>query len=988
MAVELTLITNSGSTLNGNALLNFGVTSDVSIQGEADMEILNDADSSSPLGGILHGAASIGVSAASLTAGSLLAMIDNRSGGAIDSDALINFAIGGNLTSPGDATFEILNNQRVGIGTGGGSIGRNATIGLSIAQDLIIGGDAIFQILNDDNDLGGGTIVGDATITVEAGTLSAASLTAQIVNTGGTIDGISTIASTVGGNLTVNGTDGLSFTIANNSGGQIDMAADVLISTGGDLTASSLLAFINNRDGGSIGGDGSVLLNVGGTLTTTGDATIVISGRDDGGGAGSIGGNASVILTADSVNVGGALVASISEAAGGHLESGLASVNVFGGDITTGGALTFSIQNGGLSQIGQVGGGTIDQNVQVSLNAANVTTGDFLLGLLSNTDGGQIGGSAALALDLTGNLNAQGDGTLQIDNSTTMGALSSNIGSDATLGVAASNFTAATVLAQIINEGGGTIGGDATIGFAIAHGLTSLGDVTFEILNDNNDFGGGTIAGDATITVGARTLTAASLLAQINNSGGSIGGDSSILFAISGALTTTGDADFHILGDSLTTPGATIALTVGSFNIGGSLNASIGTGQTFFNFDNVTIDATNGITVGDQLLVQGSVTAGGNISAVNGITLTGGSLTAGGNITSSAGAIIQNPSPGGQIGIISAGGNIFAAGALDAFYFDTSITAGGSITASDVGAVTLQAGGNITIGQATGSPHSVFADTILAGGAFNLTNVGSIQNITATATGGIGFTPDPFTLSARTISGVGPTIPALLFDGEAPDPTLGNDNPGNGGNVTLNLTNDGLTIGSTGDLASIDANGGDFATDSTAGGNGGNVVINASGNVSLSDGDISATTGLIPSGNPNGGMVATAGDGGTVDITAGGAVDVNSTIQVSSDDSEVSIRRSSKGGNINLTSNKADRRWRLTSATLGNSSRSSTPPRRDPAERSRFSPPARAARQTCKAPCRPIAARSISDTRARRGTVKVGGRRRNPTFPPIFARTW
>ncbi|MGH7938856.1 MAG: beta strand repeat-containing protein, partial [Bryobacteraceae bacterium] len=586
-------ISNSGSTLNGNAIYLWNILGDMTVQGDATLFVLNDANSSSPLGGTLHGTASVGVSAANLTAGSLLAMIDNRSGGVIDSDASINFNISGNLTSPGDVTFEILNDQRVGIGTGGGSIGKNATIGLSIAQDLTIGGDATFQILNDNNDFGGGTIVGDATITIEANTLSAASLTAQIVNTGGTIEGISTVASTVGGNLTANGTGGLSFTIANNSSGQIDMAADVLLATGGDLTASSLLAFINNRDGGSIGADASVLVSVGGALATTGDATVVISGRDDGGGAGSIVGNASVILTADSVNVGGALVTSISEAAGGHLESGLASVNVFGGDITTGGALTFSIQNGGLSQIGQVGGGTIDQDLQVLLNAANVTTGDFLLGLISNTDGGQIGGNAALALNLTGNLNAKGDGTLQIDNSTTMGALSSNIGSDATLGVAASNFTAATVLAQIINEGGGTIGGNATIGFAIAHGLTSLGDVTFEILNDNNDFGGGTIAGDATIAVDARTLSAASLLAQINNSGGSIGGASSILFAIGGALTTTGGADFHILGDSLTTPGATIAVTVGSFNIGGSLNASIGAGQTFFNFDNVTINATN-----------------------------------------------------------------------------------------------------------------------------------------------------------------------------------------------------------------------------------------------------------------------------------------------------------------------------------------------------------------------------------------------------------
>ena len=113
----------------------------------------------------------------------------------------------------------------------------------------------------------------------------------------------------------------------------------------------------------------------------------------------------------------------------------------------------------------------------------------------------------------------------------------------------------------------------------------------------------------------------------------------------------------------------------------------------------------------------------------------------------------MNVSADGQIGDISAGGDIFAAGAVNAFYFDTSITAGGSITAFDLGAVTISAGNDITVGEAAGSAHSIFTNTITAGGAISLINVGNIHSITLTSSGGIGFTPDPFTLSASSISG-------------------------------------------------------------------------------------------------------------------------------------------------------------------------------------------------------------------------------------------
>lgn len=424
--------------------------------------------------------------------------------------------------------------------------------------------------------------------------------------------------------------------------------------------------------------------------------------------------------------------------------------------------------------------------------------------------------------------------------------------------------------------------------------------------DDGTGNGGGTIGNDATITITAQSLSAATLLVRINNLGGTIGGDASINITLGDALTTIGDATIDILKDQTFGEGSvagssSVTVNAGSLAIEGSLIARITDLTTSVDFDNVNIGATGDITVGNQLLVDGHVTAGGNISATNGIILTGGSLTAGGDITSTAGAITLNVSSDGQIGNISAGGNILAAGALTAFYFDTSIVAGGSITASDIGAVLLQAGTDITVGSTTGSPHFIFANTIVASGALSLINVGNIQSITLTSTGGIGFTPDPFTLSINSISATGPAFADLIFNGLVADPNFGFDNPGNGGLVTLNLAADGLTIGSAGDIASISANGGDFASDSFAGGSGGTVDITATGNVLLDDGDITATSGAFPAFTSD-----TLGNGGTVNITTAGTITVNSTIQVSSADGETSpIRRSATGGNINLTSSLA-----------------------------------------------------------------------------------
>lgn len=236
---------------------------------------------------------------------------------------------------------------------------------------------------------------------------------------------------------------------------------------------------------------------------------------------------------------------------------------------------------------------------------------------------------------------------------------------------------------------------------------------------------------------------------------------------------------------------------------------------------------------------------------------------------------------------------------------NASLQAGGSIFAPAVMADTLKAGGDITVDNSAGLyDFGLVANTITAGGVLNLINTPTISPNDATSDGTIGFTPVDFTLTATDLIGTGPTLPLLFSNGSDAEASFGNDNPGNGGSLTLNITHGSLMLGPAGDLTGIAANGGFAAVDSTAGGNGGTVNIDAGGHIILEGGDITATTSSIPNGGP-----ATLGDGGTVNLSAHGSITVSSKIEASSNDAAATpstpVRRSAKGGNISLTSTKA-----------------------------------------------------------------------------------
>src|SRR6266545_1311341 len=197
----------------------------------------------------------------------------------------------------------------------------------------------------------------------------------------------------------------------------------------------------------------------------------IVSNRFDTIQGGVIGSDATISLTAASVSIGGILDAFISNRPGSIGGSAIINFGI-SGDLAVQEDALFTISNEDLFNTGA--GGTINSNATISLNAANISTGDFLEFFINNrgsptlgTPGGMIGGDAAISVN-SGNIftSAAGEFSLVIGNQ------KGTIGSDATIDVTAANITANSLLAEIDNSNGGTISGDATINMSVSGSAT------------------------------------------------------------------------------------------------------------------------------------------------------------------------------------------------------------------------------------------------------------------------------------------------------------------------------------------------------------------------------------------------------------------------------------------------------------------------------------------------------------------------------------
>ncbi len=825
----------------------------------------------------------------------------------VNAGANLTLGVDGNLTTPQSSGSDFLINNNInGIVTGanvlvtaGGNFNTGA-LSAEIANSsgmIGTGGNTMFDvggILNAQGDVdllllntsGSVTSGGNVTASV-GGNATAANVSATIDNSnGGFIGTGGNINLAFGGNVSCGGTFGVlvqNYDETASPAGHIVNGGNISLTTGGNLTADSMSVAINNRGGGMIGSGVTLALNIGGALTTLHNGpdfignseslSIAISSRyDDSFGntqASAIGGNATLSLQANSAAIGGLLNFSVSDRGGSIAGNALLNFNIThgltisGADPMNGSAGTFEIYNdsGPANGANTPLGGTIHGNATLQVSTGNLTLPAGSLDVIINNanramTGGEIDGNAVVGVSAAA-ISINQDFSTLIQNQR---------------GVSATGST------------GGSIAGDAAINIA-ATGLSVGGELDVGILNNGiaglahgavlptGTIPGGVIEGNASVDVSAGSLSAASVLAQINNSdGGMIGGSASVNFNITGALTTTGDAMFKILGPESSFESADIDIESGSMNIGGSLTADISdNGNNFPSQNHVIVHATGDIDVTNDIDCWGSITAGGNVSA---------------------GGFVSVPTD------VTAGDSVFVGNGM----FTYAVSAGNDIFI-----------GQLAAGAGASPAFGLYANTVDAGGTLNFINAQEFAPETGSSFGDIGFTPDDMIVTVGSIVSSGPTIPYLHSTGSDADPDFGNDNPGNGGSVTLNLTAGGLSVGSGADLDHIEANGGMFATDSTAGGNGGTVIINATGDVTLNDGSseepaIMADSGYIPDNGP-----FTIGEGGTVSIETPGTITVNSTIQVSSDDipgfqpsgTLPAGRRSASGGDISLTSHNS-----------------------------------------------------------------------------------
>ncbi|PYJ79631.1 MAG: hypothetical protein DME69_03955 [Verrucomicrobia bacterium] len=352
----------SGGTIHGNATLTLTIGGDLTIAGDALIDIENQRNLlfTGPIGGTIDSDATLNITAANISVGGELdALMDNfnngsgsGTGGSIGGNAAINLNLSGNLTTtgsdpnsggiPGDAYFLIRNGSFVE-GSPGGFIGGDATIDLNIVNASIAG---LFDVEIDN--FSGGTIGGNATIDVTAGSLTANSLLTQIDNSnGGVMNGNATINMNVSGTATVTndatvqilGSDGAAAAAINFNGGSYDAGGTFLAFTDGDgtITFNNASAHADVLKVGALGTNG--VLNIGGG-TLSADTTLELYASGSNGQLNfvsdvTLGGNSAKILAANSVTIFNNVVVTIGGKAPADVYTNNANYTGFGGNETT-----------------------------------------------------------------------------------------------------------------------------------------------------------------------------------------------------------------------------------------------------------------------------------------------------------------------------------------------------------------------------------------------------------------------------------------------------------------------------------------------------------------------------------------------------------------------------------------------------------------------------------------------------------------------------
>ena len=307
---------------------------------------------------------------------------------------------------------------------------------------------------------------GNITLGVGGNISLSGALTATLDNTGGLIGSDTSLTIASSGALTAQGD--ATFQILNSdngtggSPGQISGSATIDVGTGGDFSANSLTALINDRHGGSIGSSAILRLAIGGALSIANDVFAGISTRNDGTGGGTIGSDATVNLSAGSISVGGAFTTFVSTNGGGSITGNALNLVNVSGDMIVQGPILVDIADTGFNEI------TIP--IASPMGAAIYTNGQ-----------GTIGGNAIVNVIASQNISAPGTIFFTVANGNYQGFGPGTIGGDAQLNVTASNLSSGALFDDIYNYGGGSIGRDAIISLNLSNGFTATGDAELEL---------------------------------------------------------------------------------------------------------------------------------------------------------------------------------------------------------------------------------------------------------------------------------------------------------------------------------------------------------------------------------------------------------------------------------------------------------------------------------------------------------------------------
>ena len=655
---------------------------------------------------------------------------------------------------------------------------------------------------------------GSVTTTAVAGAITANALNVATHGDLALNTSANTLVANVGGNLTINETNGLTIGAANvvaTNNITLNVATGNLTRTGKIESTSTTDNIALTATTGSINGTGLVTGANAIIWTSKGDATIDSSVAF---------GNLSVTSTAGNVAVTHSGAYDVLNASGvGNVSlNGTAAINIDGNVSSTGNVTLNSTASAiTVDPTARVSGQNLTVNgtgATLYTNVTNITgvlTGDLTVNELNdltiNATNVNVTGNATFAvgnattlgnLTVTGELNATGNATLTASNGAITG---SGLVTGSLLTVNAKNAssltTVATNLAATISAGGLTVAQPTgSLGIDQTTGVTAAGPIS--ITTSAGWIGDGT---DGVINAGTNNVTLNATTGEImlNSSVGQITGNvltltagdevnvntavNAIVTDIAGNLTVDENDGLNIgvtAADSVTADAAiTLNVAAGNLNGPGSINSTTGgditlnTAAGAVNLPSPSLVSGGNLNIAAQNTsrVNTNVTAvTSNISAIGqGITFTqSGDLSINGSdFTTQNGSI--------EIGVT---GNLTRTGNIDAGTANVTLIAGGNIVGAG-----LISGNILNVAAATSSSLNTAVrqlSTNLSAEAAALTVTEADDLIVNTA------------LGVRTTNGA---ISIVLATGNLTgDGSINAGSPTQGGSITLNAATGGVTL--------------------------------------------------------------------------------------------------------------------------------------------------------------------------------------------------